>query len=166
MGQRCQPDRTQMAHRLSGTVFILEGSNPRLEHSPAPTPCLKKRVWMQRGANTTYVQYRLTRKPAGPDAVTAQKHLSTISGITTARLSSIEWQPEIIPVEAWTAPTVYALTPLETPFDVLHLLSSTALPSLPQFDWYHEGFLSEPVEANTAARTMLKKMRYSKCRHN
>ena len=114
--------------------FHLEGTTPVWTYACADS-LLEKRVWMQRGANTTYIQYRLTRA-SGPMTLQANAFVDYRDYHNTTIIN--EWQPEIVPVERGLRLRMFNDA---VPF---YLLSDRAAIT-PQYDWY-EGFLLSQEE--------------------
>ena len=114
--------------------FHLEGTTPVWTYACADA-LLEKRIWMQPGANTTYIRYGLHRASA-PLTLTLKAlvnyrdyHGSTHAG---------DWQMRIDPVEGGLRVVAFDGA---TPF---YLLSRQAH-ATPQHDWYRDFYLS--VEA-------------------
>jgi predicted glycogen debranching enzyme len=111
--------------------FHLEGTTPVWTYGIA-NALLEKRIWMQPGANTTYIQYRLVRATGALtlDARTfvnyRDYHQTTIEN---------DWDPDISPVENGLRLQIFDGA---VPF---YLLSDKAV-FHPQFDWYEDFFLS------------------------
>ena len=76
--------------------FRLQGTTPVWTFACADA-LIEKRVWMQEGANTTFVQYELVRSSAGAAelAVKALVNYRDFHSITTA----VNWQPEVVHVQ-------------------------------------------------------------------
>jgi predicted glycogen debranching enzyme len=111
--------------------FHLEGTTPVWSFACA-NALLEKRVWMQPGANTTYVRYTLCRGTR-PMTLTLKAfvnyrdhHGNTHSG---------DWQMQIVPVKRGLRVIAFEGA---TPF---HLLSDRA-EATKQHDWYRDFFLS------------------------
>ncbi len=113
--------------------FYLEGMIPIWRFAVADA-LLEKRVWMQQGANTTYIQYRLTR---------ATQPLSlTLKALVNYRdyhgnTQHNGWQMAIAPIKQGICLTAY---PAAAP---LYLVTDRA-GAVPAHDWY-QGF-DLPVE--------------------
>ncbi len=75
--------------------FHLEGTTPVWTYACADA-LLEKRVWMEQGANTTYIQYRLTRA-TGPLLLQAKAFVDYRDYHSTTIIS--DWLPEIVPIE-------------------------------------------------------------------
>lgn len=105
--------------------FFLEGTVPVWQYACADA-LLEKRIWMQQGANTTYVHYHLHRA-SQPLTLTlkAMVNYRDYHGSTQSR----GWQMEIEPVEQGVQVTAF---PEATP---LYLLSAQAQ-AVPNHDWY------------------------------
>jgi predicted glycogen debranching enzyme len=80
--------------------FYLEGTVPVWRYACGAAQ-LEKRIWMQQGANTTYVQYSLDRTAAQPLALTIKvlvnyrdHHSQTHAG---------DWQMDIVPLSQGSA---------------------------------------------------------------
>jgi predicted glycogen debranching enzyme len=111
--------------------FRLEGTTPVWEFACADA-ILEKRIWMQPGANTTYVQYRLIRAN-GPLTIEAKAlvnyrdyHSSTVAN---------EWKTQIMPIGRGVQLQMFDGA---TPF---YLLSDNAQIE-PRYEWYEGFFLS------------------------
>jgi len=111
--------------------FHLEGTTPVWTYAIA-NALLEKRVWMQPGANTTYVQYRLTRA-TGPMGLTI-KALGNYRDYHSTTIVN-DWAPEVEDVDNGLRITMFDGA---RPF---YLLSDRAKMT-PQFDWYEDFFLS------------------------
>ena len=111
--------------------FHLEGTTPVWTYACA-NALLEKRIWMQPGANTTYVQYYLARA-TGPLSLEAKAFVNYRDYHSTTIVN--DWQPEITPVEKGLCLRLFAEA---VPF---YLLSDQAQFN-PQFDWYEDFFLS------------------------
>ena len=114
--------------------FHLEGSTPVWTYACADA-LLEKRVWMQRGANTTYIQYHLTRA-SGPMSLQAKAFVDYRDYHSTTIIN--KWQPEIVPIERGLRLWLFNDA---VPF---YILSDRAVIT-PRFDWY-EGFLLSQEE--------------------
>ena len=114
--------------------FHLEGTTPVWTYACADA-LLEKRIWMQRGANTTYIQYRLTRA-SGPMLLQAKAFVDYRDYHSTTIIT--DWQPEIIPVERGLRLRLFDGA---VPF---YLFSDRAAVT-PKYDWY-EGFLLSQEE--------------------
>ncbi len=111
--------------------FHLEGTTPVWTYGVA-NALLEKRIWMQPGANTTYIQYRLVRATG---ALTLEAR--TFVNYRDYHQTTIEndWEPDITPVENGLRLQMFDEA---VPF---YLLSDKAAIH-PQFDWYEDFFLS------------------------
>ncbi len=111
--------------------FHLEGTTPVWTYGIA-NALLEKRIWMQPGANTTYIQYRLVRATG---ALTLEAR--TFVNYRDYHQTTIEndWEPDITPVENGLRLQMFDEA---VPF---YLLSDKAAIH-PQFDWYEDFFLS------------------------
>ena len=111
--------------------FHLEGTTPVWTYAVA-NALLEKRIWMQPGANTTYVQYRLTRA-TGPLGLTI-KALANYRDYHSTTIVN-DWFPTIEDVAKGLRITMFDGA---RPF---YLFSDRAALT-PQFDWYEDFFLS------------------------
>ncbi len=111
--------------------FHLEGTTPVWTFALA-NALLEKRIWMEPGANTTYIQYKLTRA-TGPLALEAKAFVNYRDYHSTTLMN--DWEPEIDAVNHGLRLKIF---PEATPF---YLLSDRA-EITPQFDWYEEFLLS------------------------
>jgi predicted glycogen debranching enzyme len=111
--------------------FHLEGTTPVWTYACA-NALLEKRIWMQSGENTTYIQYRLTRA-TGPLSLEAKAFVNYRDYHGTTIVN--EWHPLVEPVENGLRLTTFEGA---MPFYLL----SDAAQILPQFDWYEDFFLS------------------------
>ncbi len=111
--------------------FHLEGTTPVWTFALA-NALLEKRIWMEPGANTTYIQYKLTRA-TGPLALEAKAFVNYRDYHSTTLMN--DWEPEIDAVNHGLRLKIFAEA---TPF---YLLSDRA-EITPQFDWYEEFLLS------------------------
>lgn len=117
--------------------FHLEGTTPVWTFALA-NALLEKRVWMQPGANTTYVQYRLTRA-TGPLSLSIKALVNYRDYHATTIMN--DWTPETADVAAVAGSRLrIRMFDEATPF---YLFSDRA-EITPQFDWYEDLFL--PVE--------------------
>ncbi len=105
--------------------FRLEGTTPVWTYAVADA-LVEKRVWMQRGANTTYVQYRLLRgtQPLAL-AVKALVNYRDFHSVTHAG----DWQMNITPVKQGLRIVAFDGAAL------LYVLSATASAE-PAHEWY------------------------------
>lgn len=111
--------------------FHLEGTTPVWTYAIA-NALLEKRVWMQPGANTTYVQYHLTRA-TGPLGLTLKALVNYRDYHSTTIVN--DWYPEVEDVAQGLRITMFDGA---RPF---YLFSDRA-EITPQFDWYEDFFLS------------------------
>ncbi len=111
--------------------FHLEGTTPVWTYAIA-NALLEKRVWMKPGANTTYVQYRLTRA-TGPLGLTI-KALANYRDYHSTTIVN-DWSPDVAPLPQGVAITMFDGA---RPF---YLFSDRATIS-PQFEWYEDFFLA------------------------
>lgn len=115
--------------------FHLEGTTPVWTYACA-NALLEKRIWMQPGANTTYIQYRLARA-TGPMGMTI-KALGNYRDYHSTIIMN-DWQPEIEAVELDTGQGLrLQMFDKAQPF----FLFSDRAEITPQFDWYEDFFLS------------------------
>ena len=112
--------------------FHLEGTTPVWTFAFA-NALLEKRIWMQPGANTTYIHYRLARA-SGPLLLQAKAFVNYRDYHSTTIIN--DWQPEILPIERGLRIHMF---PEAAPF---YLFSDKALLS-PQFEWYEDFLLGE-----------------------
>ena len=110
--------------------FRLEGTTPVWVFALADA-LLEKRIWMRRGANTTYAQYRLTRASA-PVTLTAKALVNTRDHHGATRGG---WSMRIEPVARGLRVTAFDGA---TPF---YLLSDLA-DATPRHEWYRDFALS------------------------
>jgi len=110
--------------------FHLEGTTPVWTFGVG-NALLEKRIWMQPGANTTYIQYRLARA-TGPLTLEAKVFVNYRDYHRTTIVN--EWQPRITPVAHGLRVQMFDTA---VPF---YLLSQTASLT-PQFDWYEDFYL-------------------------
>lgn len=111
--------------------FHLEGAIPVWTYSIA-NALLEKRIWMQPGANTTYIQYRLARA-TGPLSLEA-KAFANYRDYHNTTIIEEDWELDIEPV---TNGLRLHLHEEAVPF---YLLSDHAV-LIPQHDWYEDFFL-------------------------
>jgi predicted glycogen debranching enzyme len=115
--------------------FHLEGTTPVWTYALANAR-LEKRVWMQPGANTTYVQYRLTRA-TGPLGLSIKALVNHRDYHSTTIMN--DWNPVIDGVAADGGNGLrIRLFDEATP---LYLFSDRATIT-PQFDWYEDLYLA------------------------
>lgn len=111
--------------------FRLDGTTPIWTFACADA-LLEKRIWMQPGANTTHIQYRLIRA-SGPITLEARAFANYRDYHSTTIVN--DWRPQISPVDKGVRICMFDdAVPL-------YLLSESA-ELLPQFDWYEDYFLS------------------------
>lgn len=115
--------------------FHLEGTTPVWTYGIA-NALLEKRVWMQPGANVTYVQYRLTRA-TGPLSLSIKALVNYRDYHNTTIMNDWEVDSEEVAVEGGAGLRI-RLFDEATP---LYLLSDRAIVS-PQFDWYEDMYLA------------------------
>ena len=110
--------------------FHLEGTTPVWTYGIG-NALLEKRIWMQTGANTTYIQYRLVRA-TGPLSLEAKAFVDYRDYHNTTIMQ--DWEPDIQSISG-----VLKLQMFEnaTPF---YLKSDRAM-IIPQFDWYEDFYL-------------------------
>ncbi|MEJ2748542.1 MAG: amylo-alpha-1,6-glucosidase, partial [Anaerolineae bacterium] len=111
--------------------FRLEGTTPVWTYSLA-NALLEKRVWMQPGANTTYIQYQLIRA-TGALTLEARAFVNYRDYHQTTIVN--DWYPDVEFVENGLQLCMFDGA---VPF---YLLSDKAIIT-PQFDWYEDFFLS------------------------
>ncbi len=111
--------------------FHLEGTTPVWTYGLG-NALLEKRIWMQQGANTTYIQYKLTRA-TGPLTLEAKTFVNYRDYHSTTLIN--DWHPHLSPVENGLQLEIFDEA---RPF---YLLSNKAT-YLPQFDWYEDFFLA------------------------
>ena len=111
--------------------FHLEGTTPVWTFACGDA-LLEKRVWMEQGANTTYIQYRLARG-SGPFELYAKAMVNHRDYHDTTILN--DWETAIEEVENGVRITVFDGA---TPF---YLLSAKGQ-VWPDFTWYEDYFLS------------------------
>ena len=112
--------------------FHLEGTTPVWTYGFA-NGLLEKRIWMQPGANTTYVQYRLARA-TGPMLLQAKIFANYRDYHSTTMLES--WYPETVPIENGLRVQMFDDA---VPFYIF----SKEAQIKPQHEWYEDFFLSE-----------------------
>lgn len=111
--------------------FRLEGTTPVWTFGIG-NALLEKRIWMEPGANTTYVQYRLVRA-TGPMSLEAKAFIDCRDYHSTTIMN--DWRPEISPVANGVSIQMFDGA---MPF---YLFSDRA-EIMPQFDWYEDFYLS------------------------
>lgn len=115
--------------------FHLEGTTPVWTHA-CGNALLEKRIWMQPGANTTYIQYRLARA-TGPMGLSI-KALGNYRDYHSTTIMN-DWYPVIEDVGLATGRGLrIKMFDEAQPY---YLLSDKA-EITPQFDWYEDFFLS------------------------
>lgn len=111
--------------------FHLEGTTPVWTYAIG-NALLEKRVWMQPGHNTTYIQYSLTCA-TGPLTLEGKALVNYRDYHSTTMMT--DWQPEITPVNNGLRVQMFdGAAPL-------HLFSETAV-FTPQSDWYEDFLLA------------------------
>ncbi|HRO22709.1 MAG TPA: glycogen debranching enzyme N-terminal domain-containing protein, partial [Promineifilum sp.] len=115
--------------------FHLEGTTPVWTFALA-NALLEKRVWMQPGANTTYVQYRLTRA-TGPLSLSIKALVNYRDYHATTIIN--DWDPEM---KSLTVPGGNGLRIRMFDEAAPFYLFSDRAEITPQFDWYEDLFLS------------------------
>ncbi|HRO91495.1 MAG TPA: glycogen debranching enzyme N-terminal domain-containing protein, partial [Promineifilum sp.] len=115
--------------------FHLEGTTPVWTFALA-NALLEKRVWMQPGANTTYVQYRLTRA-TGPLSLSIKALVNYRDYHATTIIN--DWDPEM---KSLTVPGGSGLRIRMFDEAAPFYLFSDRAEITPQFDWYEDLFLS------------------------
>lgn len=111
--------------------FHLEGTTPIWTYAMA-NGLLEKRIWMQPGANTTYIRYHLQRA-TGPLLLQAKTFVDYRSYHETTIYN--DWLPEILPIERGLKIQMFEES---VPF---YLFSDGGKIS-PQFEWYEDFLLS------------------------
>ena len=111
--------------------FHLEGTTPVWTFGIG-NALLEKRIWMQPGENSTYIQYRMTRG-TGPMSFEAKAFVNYRDYHSTTIME--EWDSEIDAVDHGLKLTLFEGA---TPF---YLLSDRAI-LIPQLDWYEDFYLS------------------------
>ena len=111
--------------------FHLEGTTPVWTYAVA-NALLEKRVWMQPGANTTYIQYRLARA-TGPMGLSI-KALGNYRDYHSTTMIN-DWSPDVAEMEHGLRITLFDGA---RPF---YLFSDKATFS-PRSDWYEDFFLA------------------------
>lgn len=110
--------------------FHLEGTTPVWTFAIA-NALLEKRVWMQPGANTTYIQYKLIRA-TGPMTLEAKAFINHRDYHSTTIMN--DWDLDVTEVEnGLRLQLIEGAAPL-------YLLSDRA-EIIPQFDWYEDFLL-------------------------
>lgn len=116
-------------HRLNR--FHLEGTTPVWTYACA-NALLEKRIWMQPGANTTYIHYRLTRA-TGPMSLSIKAFGNYRDYHSTVIMN--DWSPDIDETEGGLRIQMHDAA---TPY---YLLSDRATIA-PRQDWYEDFYLS------------------------
>ena len=111
--------------------FHLEGTTPVWTYAFG-NALLEKRIWMQPGANSTYIQYKLVRA-TGPLTMEAKAFVNYRDYHSTTIVN--DWEPEIEDIKNGLKLKIHEKA---TPF---YLLSSK-IRMVPQFDWYEDFYLS------------------------
>lgn len=112
--------------------FHLEGTTPVWSYAYADA-LLEKRIWMQHGQNTTYIQYTLRR--AGAPLELYPKAIVNYRGYHQTTILN-DWQPEIEEIDHGIRVTMFAGA---TPF---YLLAEGGTYYYEQ-NWYEDYFLGE-----------------------
>ncbi len=115
--------------------FHLEGTTPVWTYAFA-NALLEKRVWMQHGENTTYIEYRLSRA-TGPLGLTIKALVNYRDYHATTIVN--DWYPDVaeLTVGGGSGLRIHMFDEA-TPF---YLFSDRA-EITPQFDWYEDLYLS------------------------
>ena len=111
--------------------FHLEGTTPVWTFAFG-NALLEKRIWMQPGANTTYIQYKLVRA-TGPLTLEAKAFVNYRDYHSTTLMNG--WEPEIEEIDNGLRIQIHDEA---TPFYLL----SNKMQMTPQFDWYEDFYLS------------------------
>jgi predicted glycogen debranching enzyme len=111
--------------------FHLEGTTPVWSYAYADA-LLEKRIWMEPGANTTYVQYRLVRG-SGPFELYAKALVDYRDYHETTILN--DWQPDIRQIANGMRVQIHEEA------QPLYLLTNRGQ-TWPDFTWYEDFFLS------------------------
>ena len=111
--------------------FHLEGTTPVWTFAFG-NALLEKRIWMQPGANTTYIQYQLVRA-TGPLTIEAKAFINYRDYHSTTIMNG--WQPKIDTLDNGLSFQVHDEA---TSF----YLRSNKMQMTPQFDWYEDFYLS------------------------
>lgn len=111
--------------------FHLEGTTPVWTYACA-NALLEKRVWMEHGANTTYIHYRLTRA-TGPLTLSIKAFANYRDYHSTTIVN--DWRPAVELRDNGLSITMFEDA---QPF----LLLSDRAQLTPQTDWYEDFFLS------------------------
>lgn len=115
--------------------FHLEGATPVWTFAMADA-LLEKRIWMQQGANTTYIQYRLVR--AGGPLTLSIKALVNYRDYHATTIMN-DWLPQIAPASLVDGNGLrIAVFDGASP---LYLFSDRA-EIAPRFEWYEDFYLS------------------------
>ncbi|MCB8949192.1 MAG: glycogen debranching enzyme family protein [Ardenticatenaceae bacterium] len=111
--------------------FHLEGTTPVWTYAFG-NALLEKRIWMQPGANTTYLQYKLVRA-TGPLTMEAKAFVNYRDYHDTTIVD--DWEPDIKEIKNGLSLQVHEDA---TPFYLL----SDKMRMTPQSDWYEDFYLS------------------------
>jgi predicted glycogen debranching enzyme len=111
--------------------FHLEGTTPVWTFAFG-NALLEKRIWMQPGANTTYLHYKLVRA-TGPLTMEAKAFVNYRDYHQTTIMN--DWEPEVEDVANGLRIQVHDKAA------PLYLLSDK-MEMIPQFDWYEDFYLS------------------------
>jgi predicted glycogen debranching enzyme len=111
--------------------FHLEGTTPVWTFAFG-NALLEKRIWMQPGANTTYLHYKLVRA-TGPLTLEAKAFVNYRDYHQTTIMN--DWEPEVEDVANGLRIQVHDKAA------PLYLLSDK-MEMIPQFDWYEDFYLS------------------------
>lgn len=125
--------------------FHLEGTMPVWRFACGDA-LVEKRVWMQQGANTTYIHYRLTRA--------SQPLTLTLKALVNYRdyhslTQALSWQMDIIPMKQGLCVLAFAGA---VPIYLLARGSSDRLSILPAHNWYRGFELSLETERGLSDR--------------
>jgi predicted glycogen debranching enzyme len=121
--------------------FHLEGTTPVWTYACGDA-LLEKRVWMQQGANTTYVTYYL-RRASAPLTLVAKALVNYRDYHGDTRAGG--WQMHVEPVEHGLRVTAFDGA---TPFYLL----SDAAEATPQHEWYRDFFMRVESERGLVAQ--------------
>ena len=111
--------------------FHLEGTTPVWTFAFG-NALLEKRIWMQQGANTTYIQYKLVRA-TGPLTMEAKAFINSRDYHSTTIMNDWELQTELV-----ENGLRFKVHDEERPFFLL----SDKMDMVPQSDWYEDFHLS------------------------
>ena len=117
--------------------FHLENTTPVWTYACA-NALLEKRIWMQPGANTTYIQYKLVRA-SGPMSFEAKAFINYRDYHATTIFN--DWSPEVVPANHdGHEGLAFRVHDEARPF---YLFAAGAEATItPEFDWYEGFFLS------------------------